>query len=577
MATWWRNTNTYDIDGSSVENSAEELTGLMYVYSCDRDIRTADTFYIDNEKTYEWRQELRHMDGNGQIIYSGVTSRRMYRNQETDTLVLERSYDDSGNWTYLTEYGLELEDFLLGLVFNMPLSPGTKELWQIDSVDGVAGNEYLVGTFDVRDITAVGRSDKPVFNPLKEGVTLFLDFLAFPAPGESLLFPGGWTPSSIDWVIENAPFATTGSAVLQPVDSNGKVGTSTFQWNGKLGAEFAQTEMSFPVRFLAEVPGIGNFYKTSYLGCNPRCKKCRCLLNPDRGELEFSIEFPLQISPTGPPLTMRMSYQGGQFSLGPASMGYGWSSDSSERMAELPDDAVIYETPGGIVLRWEASGGGYVPATPDNYVKLERPGTPSYRLTFRDLSQKEFNANGRLTKDIDRHGNAVTYTYSGSDLVSKSDGKGRSIHYDYGTRTDGQQVAVAANSLSDPRRVEFEYYSNSHVDSPNRLHRIISPEGEITEFVYYPQGQIRKVIQVRPTLGDLETEYVYSFSGQLASETVNGEMRTSYWRGTRSSTSNTFDLTITDIDKQLVRKVEEYFDLNDNLTMRVENGTTAAS
>jgi YD repeat-containing protein len=362
----------------------------------------------------------------------------------------------------------------------------------------------------------------------------------------------------------------SGSASLVTINAEGKVAQDSFYWDGLTDEDlYVEIDTNLEVRVLAEVPGSGNTWgEAAGLTC-PNCKRCRKCEEkdmPHRGEVE--LQLPLPALPT---LPVVLSYLSGQFGQGTASMGYGWSSGASERLTETLAGSLIYKEPGGMVLRWEPDGGDYIPVRADNHVLAEKPGTPAYRLTFRDQSIKEFDSNGRLTADIDRSGNSITYTYSSGDLASQSDSDGRTVYYGYGSRTDGQPVLIAPHSLSDDRKVELEYYPDTDTDAPDRLRKIILPEGETSEFFYYPLGRLKKVVQVRPTLGDLQVEYEYDFYGRLSRQVVNEEVETLYTYSTYLRTATVTDLTSSEEPLPALRTIDLEYDIFNNLIRRTDN------
>jgi hypothetical protein len=465
----------------------------------------------------------------------------------------------------------------LGLILSGG-QPGTKEIWETYFIDNVQqGSEVSLGDFDLRLFMVNSYSDKPMFNPLKESTTVKLDFYALPAPGKSVLFPNGWMPSSdVDWELEfilPSPFEVaprSGTATtLLGIEDSGRVAEDSFIWNGLTDDDMVvEIPVSLGVRSLVDVPGSGNTWAGNIGASCCNRKRCRCFKDiPHRGELTFGMSLPVM-----PTMNVDLSYQSSMHQNPRMSLGFGWASKASERLNETVEGSLIYEDPSGIVLRWEPDGpSNYTPVMADNYVKAEKPGTPAYRLTFRDNSRKEFNSGGRLIADVDRDGNTMTYTYSGADLASQSDGNGRAIYYDYGSRTDGQPVAIMPNSLMDPRKFELEYYSDSDPDAPDRLKKVISPEGETTEFIYFPLGRIQKIINRRPTLGDLEVEYTYDLDGRLSSEVANGELATYYSYFQHMTYAEVYDLTTEEESPPPLRTIQHEYDNHDNLVRRLEN------
>lgn len=193
----------------------------------------------------------------------------------------------------------------------------------------------------------------------------------------------------------------------------------------------------------------------------------------------------------------------------------------------------MYRSDHGLVKRWEWDGiGSYLPARADNLTELVKDDmstTARYILTSRDQNVLEFDEDGRLRLERDRNGNSVTYSYSGTQLVSTSDSKGHTLFFNYGNRTDGQPTEIRAQDPNTGRAVLLDYYPDSDPIAPDRLHRITDPSGLATEFEYNARGLLSKKIEKRPTRGDLVTEYGYRQpSARLFSESRYGRFESFY-------------------------------------------------
>ena len=108
-----------------------------------------------------------------------------------------------------------------------------------------------------------------------------------------------------------------------------------------------------------------------------------------------------------------------------------------------------------------------------------------------------------------------------------SDGNGRA-HY-YTNRSDGQPSELRVNNSTTGRLTQFTYYSSSHPDSPDRLHKVIDPEGNETEFVYYPGGPLWYVVDPQ---GNTASVFGYDEFGRRTAEIVYGQLLRTYFYGT---------------------------------------------
>lgn len=585
---WTKTTHNYDLDGTSTDNSPEPVPTPRYVFTSDK-LEIEESYNLDGpDHSYAWKREVRHMDGNGDLIYSSSDSVRITQTPTSEFLE-ERS--NEGNWVQrwyreVPASGPHISVFSLTTIFNPgALSfPGTKEFWETQYLDDEPiGDPVFVGTFDVRAFRATNfRSEEFFFDPLEGGTLIRADFVALPAPGDSVLFPNGWTPTgSVSWEyeMERDPLVLPGESGTSsqiPIENSGKFAALQRPWNGKAtDGKIVEAPVELELRAIVDVPGTGNARTTSQGLSRPYRRRCPDLQDNLKGECVLHFE----LMP-GEELQPVVDYFSALSGRGTSSLGYGWRSTASARMVETsPGGSLIYKSENGMVMRWEPDGnGGYTPATDDNYVVAEKL-SGGYRLTFKSQTVREFGSDGRLSADTDRNGNTVTYTHVGGQLDTVSDGKGRSLHYSYGSRSDGQPVSIRANNATTGRQVQLAYYAGSHPVSPNRLFQITDAEGDVTEFAYDEAGRMNKMTVVRPTLGDQMVEYQYSSFGRLYRETVNEEVEKTYSYSQNYVGDDLYDetyieihdLTSTEEDPEPLRQTLYRFDSQGNL-VRIEEG-----
>ena len=219
-----------------------------------------------------------------------------------------------------------------------------------------------------------------------------------------------------------------------------------------------------------------------------------------------------------------VSYNSANASSPPSSMGWGWSLPGLNRyvVEETPGGDVIYYDGSGSFERWQYASGTYTARYNDNYATLTRPGGSGnpFKITLKDKTELNFRlSDGKLSTEVDRNGNTKTYSYdTGGKLVSVSDGEGRVLYLDYGSRTDGQPVALRQQDASTGRLTTFDYHTNG------RLWKVTDPEGEVWEYLYNSDNLLWKDIDPR---GKVAVERTYS-SGKLASQILYGERKLSY-------------------------------------------------
>lgn len=536
---WNKVSKTYDWDNIAFENPSEPVPTPLYMMRGDR-MTVAEDYNTTSGHEFLWRREVHYLDGAGGIVYISSVDVRITRTSTTETL--EQRREDYGDWEVGWVRDLTVDpptgNFTYTTAFEYEMTPGTRELWETYSVDGVPGTAYMVGRFDVRSLVITNiRSEKYLFNPLKEGTVIKADVVALPAPNDSFLFPGGWTPlGSIPYryeMVRNTFLLPSGNGVVAQtplVPETGRVAEISFPWNGKtLDNKRVNGLVKIEMKSLMDVPGPGNVFSQGEGSTFPFMRRCDDKCTRRNGELSFEVP----LSSPGHTMDLSLSYLSSGLSAEPASMGYGWRSTGSATIEEDLDGAVIYVTESDIVMRWEPDGlGGYVAINGDNYSRLEKLGSSHFRVTFPNSAQREF-LSGKPSSDIDRHGNSITYTYNGAGHLSLiEDSGGHKVYYSYsdthGTRTDGQPVSIRFDDPVNGREYRLEYYSSSHLDSPNRLAKVIDPMGQATEFEYLPSGPITKIIERRPNKGDHVVEYFYNGSFRPGRQLVNGTLETLY-------------------------------------------------
>jgi len=229
---------------------------------------------------------------------------------------------------------------------------------------------------------------------------------------------------------------------------------------------------------------------------------------------------------SGPLQSLNLIYSSLNFWRGPGSLGHGWNSQGSDCISEPDSDAIVLRSASGIVRRWHDDGNGnYLPVREDNFAEVVKDtGSNDARFVvrFQDQTVQEFQADGRLKRELDRHGNSLTYAYSGNQLSSITDSRGHVLHYSYGSRTDGQPTEIRSGSSPHERVVQLEYFPDTDPVSPDRLRSITDPEGQVVELAYDLRGRLTNTTTLRPTRGDLEVSYQYDDTDRLYLESIHG-------------------------------------------------------
>ncbi|MBT9589162.1 RHS repeat protein [bacterium] len=372
----------------------------------------------------------------------------------------------------------------------------------------------IAHTFDYRMLILEGFKAQPNrFNPEKTNAQFVGEWLALPA--STLRFPTGWKPDSdISYDLQlqdpqgNLLRSLPGTSLLIPgaPDPQGKVADFSQSWDSKDGSgQVLEGTYLAANGGAAAVPTFGGTVtrgKEDWI----QSSRCNCL----DGQCRLSMSWELQKSPVGPPLKAVMSYNGQNYLNAAASPGFGWSGNDSVRVTEEPNGDLIYQDEMGQALRWTLQAGVYVPFLPDNYSDAEKVvGNPNfvYAITFPDQNRREFDALGRLLRELDRNNNAATYTRDGNgSLTQMTDATGRVLEFTT-TRSDGQPEMISSNG----REIRFFYYPDTDPVSPNRLQSVQDPAGDTQSFTYTLAGLIEQIIDTR---GNVAVQYAYDGLGR---------------------------------------------------------------
>ncbi len=445
---------------------------------------------------------------------------------------------------------------------------------------GLPGGLLGVGGFDIRMLAIKNlRADKMVTNLSSDENTVDFKMDIYALPGATSLFPA-WEPASDvifgvqvgDLSANELYYEFIGGIPTSTPTPAGLVASisipAPFRWPGTdlsnniveglslvLAQAVADNDDGIPTE---SVTRIKESYALTY-----QCCSCSTGCMTQTVPVESASS-----GPYGEGLEPALSYTSFDYGQLPASLGYGWSSEASCRIIDQPGELIFKAASGGYARWVEDSPGVYVPFNPGNYTEAEVDSGSSfarYKLTFKDQSVYEFNTAGKLQRKVDRNGNAISYGYNGTTgyLETISDGNGRSLHYT--NRSDGQPLTMRVNDATTGRLTQFVYYGSGHPDSPDRLHKIIDPEGNETEFAYYPNGPLWYVIDPQ---GNLASIFGYDSFGRILAEISYGEIQRTYFYGTSSSSLEVLEEDL--IGSEPDRSRISYFDKLGNTVRTLE-------
>ena len=224
----------------------------------------------------------------------------------------------------------------------------------------------------------------------------------------------------------------------------------------------------------------------------------------------------------------KLGYNSANADAVPSSMGWGWTMGYNKYVLEDPSNQdILFYDGSGSFERWEKlTNGSYAPRYANNYATLTKTGSNPVVITLKDKTVLTFRvSDGKIETEVDRNGNSVTYGYDGSNrLSSVSDGEGRWLYFDYGSRSDGQPVGLRQQNATTGRLISFDYHANGRLWKVTRPAADSSETTDVTEFLYDANGLLWKKIDPR---GKVEAEFTYS-AGKVATKTLFGERRFTY-------------------------------------------------
>lgn len=237
----------------------------------------------------------------------------------------------------------------------------------------------------------------------------------------------------------------------------------------------------------------------------------------------------------------------------------------------------------GVPDDWTHSGGNYTPAHCDNYDQLVKNMDDTFTITNKDFTELNFDTDGLLSDVVDRNGNTTTVTRdSGNNdrITSIDDGRGRTVHFDYDSRTDNQPRYLRLNNATTGRESELEYDTSSRLssitnaegetvsftyDGSGRLWKVTDPRGEVAlELTYYNSGDYQDFVYVEKIYDQESRTYSYSGGDALTTTIVSTDLATSPTPPTRTTVYET------DIRGMVVRMTDpvgnehqyQYLDVN---------------
>lgn len=205
---------------------------------------------------------------------------------------------------------------------------------------------------------------------------------------------------------------------------------------------------------------------------------------------------------SGPALNVTRSYNsvpGGWQGFGAWEMNTG----ADVELQELENGDIVFWGPNAqvAVFRKNSVGGYDQPTGLDARLEKDKPSAGQWRITYlKPQSKLIFNSSKKLTKQVDRNGNDISFSYDSAGYLSKiTDTQDRDTTFTVGG-TDRQMVT----SITDPAgRVHSYSYPNGFLET------YTDPDGGITSYSYETTGQTDRLKQITDPRGN-KTTFTYT-------------------------------------------------------------------
>ncbi len=177
-------------------------------------------------------------------------------------------------------------------------------------------------------------------------------------------------------------------------------------------------------------------------------------INTYNGNL-FLPRVDLQIPGRGMPLEIELTYNANQSSFsGP--FGFGWRLNYGIKCLFSGSNIIVQWGDGRNDL-FINQGGSYAPVNAGIIATLQQVGT-TLQLINKDRVKFLFDASSGLLQQIqDPNGNALTFSYSGTQLTVVTDAGGRSLSLTYDA--NGRVTTITDGNVSPPRTIQYSYDS----------------------------------------------------------------------------------------------------------------------
>lgn len=133
-----------------------------------------------------------------------------------------------------------------------------------------------------------------------------------------------------------------------------------------------------------------------------------------------------------------------------------------------------------------------------------------FEYRYADGSKMEFDAQGRLTAEVDRNENKIFMVYSGNNLTQVTDAVGRSLNFQYDTSNRITQVTDPIN-----RVWKYTYEGTPGVAGSAGLTTVTDPSNNVVRYAYAAGGRLASITDAK---GNFVKRISYNSQGRVVSQ-----------------------------------------------------------
>ena len=264
-------------------------------------------------------------------------------------------------------------------------------------------------------------------------------------------------------------------------------------------------------------------------------------INVASGSLDV-IEQDVSLAGTGLDATVTRTYSSGtDFIFGAGTRWAMWPQAPEGIYPQANGDVMWWNSPFG-PLRFNRNSDGSFTSPPGFRGSLVKAGDGTYSVTMHTSSERfNFWSGGQPRSHADRNGNTVSFSYSGSDLASMTDTRGRVTTFTRSTAggpvtsvvdpVNRQHTYTYDNSTGAPRLTKYtdpagKATSYAYHGTTAHLARITDPNGNITLFEYDSQGRLSRMVRVTNTTDLTGATWTFDYSGSWQRKVTDPSNRT---------------------------------------------------